>query len=282
MTEENILSQNTSSDDIKLTFLDSLKKRLGFIEGVLDVCNLKAKLVHARAEDGGRDKDLRETFDFATARAVAPLNILAEYCLPFVKVGGRFVALKGSNEETESFKGAIEKLGGELEESVSYKLPNGDKRCLVIIKKISQTPTIFPRKPKKITCKIFFAKVMSLMGWDPRYRYKILGKLIRTKEDSIFVFDLSSAEAYQNRVKGDSGTSKAPHYPEEWKNQFGIPATEHQDIQQISIFDDYTVFKIERSEENGARKDTKEDVDELGEPASDNSGSEEAAYPDPQ
>ena len=138
-------------NDIKLTFLDSLKKRLGFIEGVLDVCNLKAKLVHARAEDGGRDKDLRETFDFATARAVAPLNILAEYCLPFVKVGGRFVALKGSNEETERFKGAIEKLGGELEESVSYKLPNGDKRCLVIIKKISQTPTIFPRKPKKIT-----------------------------------------------------------------------------------------------------------------------------------
>ena len=120
------------------------------------------------------------------------------------------------------------------------------------------------RKPKKITCKIFFAKVMSLMGWDPRYRYKILGKLIRTKEDSIFVFDLSSAEAYQNKPKGESGASRAPHYPEEWKNQFGIPATEHQDIQQISIFDDYTVFKIERSEENGARKDTKEDVDELG------------------
>ena len=138
------------------------------------------------------------------------------------------------------------------------------------------------RKPKKITCRIFFAKVMSLMGWDPRYRYKILGKLIRTKEDSIFVFDLSSAEAYHNRAKGDSGTSKAPHYPEEWKNQFGIPATEHQDIQQISIFDDYTVFKIERSEEIGARKDKKEDVDELGEPARDNSGSEEAAYPDPQ
>ena len=138
------------------------------------------------------------------------------------------------------------------------------------------------RKPKKITCKIFFAKVMSLMDWDPRYRYKILGKLIRAKDDSLFVFDLSSAEAYHNRIKGEPDPSRSPHYPEEWKNQFGIPATEHQDIQQISIFDDYTVFRIERSEEIGARKDAKENVDELGEPARDYFGHEETAYPDPQ
>ena len=138
------------------------------------------------------------------------------------------------------------------------------------------------RKPKKITCKIFFAKVMSLMGWDPRYRYKILGKLIRAKDDSLFVFDLSSAEAYHNRTKGEPDSSRSPHYPEEWKNQFGIPATEHQDIQQISIFDDYTVFRIERSEEIGARKDAKENVDELGEPARDYFGPEETAYPNPQ
>ena len=120
------------------------------------------------------------------------------------------------------------------------------------------------------------------MGWDPRYRYKILGKLIRAKDDSLFVFDLNSAEAYHNRAKGESGTSRSPHYPEEWKNQFGIPATEHQDIQQISIFDDYTVFRIERSEEIGARKDAKENVDKLGEPACDNFGPEETADPDPQ
>ena len=138
------------------------------------------------------------------------------------------------------------------------------------------------RKPKKITCKIFFAKVMSLMDWDPRYRYKILGKLIRAKDDSLFVFDLSSAEAYHNRIKGEPDPSRSPHYPEEWKNQFGIPATEHQDIQQISIFDDYTVFRIERSEEIGARKDAKENVDKLGEPACDNFGPEETADPDPQ
>ena len=127
------------------------------------------------------------------------------------------------------------------------------------------------RKPKKITCKIFFAKVMSLMGWDPR-----------AKDDSLFVFDLSSAEAYHNRIKGEPDPSRSPHYPEEWKNQFGIPATEHQDIQQISIFDDYTVFRIERSEEIGARKDAKENVDELGEPACNNFRPEETAYPDPQ
>ena len=138
------------------------------------------------------------------------------------------------------------------------------------------------RKPKKITCKIFFAKVMNLMDWDPRYRYKILGKLIRAKDDSLFVFDLSSAEAYHNRAKGELDSSRSPHYPEEWKNQFGIPATEHQDIQQISIFDDYTVFRIERSEEIGARKDAKENVDELGEPARDYFGPEETAYPNPQ
>ena len=138
------------------------------------------------------------------------------------------------------------------------------------------------RKPKKITCKIFFAKVMDLMGWDPKYRYKILGKLIRTKEDSIFVFDLSSAEAYQNRTNGESGPSRSPHYPEEWKNQFGIPATEHQDILQISVFDDYTVFRIERSEEAGIRKETKENVDKPNESTGANPGSEKAAYPDPQ
>ena len=137
------------------------------------------------------------------------------------------------------------------------------------------------RKPKKITCKIFFAKVMDLMGWDPKYRYKILGKLIRTKNDSIFVFDLSSAEAYQNRVSGNPSASRAPLYPEEWKNQFGIPATEHQDIQQISIFDDYTVFKLERSEEGATRKEAKND-DELSKSAGDYSRFEETADQNPQ
>ena len=137
-------------------------------------------------------------------------------------------------------------------------------------------------KPKQITCKIFFAKVMDLMEWDPKYRYKILRKLIRTKEESIFVFDLTSAEAYQNRAKGTSGSAQAPLYPADWKNQFGIPATEHQDIQQISIFDDYTVFKIERSEENHTRKEAERNVDKSNESSCDNTGSEETTDQDTQ
>ena len=137
--------------DIKLTLLDSLQKRLGFLENVLDECSLSAQLVHSRAEDSGKDKALRETFDFATARAVAPLNVLAEYCLPFVKLGGSFIALKG-NDTTDIAQGerAVSLLGGEITDNVSYKLPNGDPRTLVIIKKISQTSTEYPRKPKKI------------------------------------------------------------------------------------------------------------------------------------
>ena len=136
-------------NDIKLTLLDSLQKRLGFLESVLDECNLGAELVHSRAEDAGNSV-LRETFDFAAARAVAPLNVLSEYCLPFVKVGGYFVALKGSGEETGSAKNAVSLLGGRIEDNVSYKLPNFDPRAMVIIKKISQTPTNYPRKPKKL------------------------------------------------------------------------------------------------------------------------------------
>ena len=135
-------------------------------------------------------------------------------------------------------------------------------------------------KPKKIACKIFFAKVMELMGWDPRYRYKILGKLMRNKGDTLFVFDLNSAEAYQNKGK-NSSASRTPLYPDDWKNQFGIPASEHQDIQQISIFDDYTVFRIERAKEY-PRKREEQNVDGNDKQTSNNSGSEEAADQDPQ
>ena len=88
------------------------------------------------------------------------------------------------------------------------------------------------------------------MGWNPEYRYKILGKLIRTKEDMLFVFDLSSAETYRNQKKGEQAATRSPIYPEDWKNQFGVPVNEHKDTMQISIFDDYAVFRIDRDEEN--------------------------------
>lgn len=139
--------------ELEFTLMDSLNKRLKFLDAVLNECELEAKLVHARAEDAGQDEDFRETYDLATARAVAPMNVLCEYCLPFVKVGGYFVALKGSNDDTADAMNAINELGGQLISNVSYKLNGEDTRSIVIVKKISQTSTKYPRKTKKISTK---------------------------------------------------------------------------------------------------------------------------------
>lgn len=140
-------------NDLDITLLDSLQKRLGFLRNVLCETGLSANTVHMRAEDGGQDKSLRETFDVATARAVAPLNVLCEYLLPFVKVGGGMYALKGQGEDIEGAKAAIELLGGSFEKEYRFELPNGDARSIVYVKKLSQTPTQYPRKTKKITAK---------------------------------------------------------------------------------------------------------------------------------
>ncbi|MBR0413187.1 MAG: 16S rRNA (guanine(527)-N(7))-methyltransferase RsmG [Eubacterium sp.] len=139
--------------DLKVTLLDSLQKRLGFLDNVLNACSLNAELIHMRAEDGGQDSSLRETFDIATARAVAPMNVLAEYLLPYVKVGGSMYALKGTGEDISASKVAVETLGGEIADEFAFELPNGDSRSIVYVKKISQTPTQYPRKSKKITTK---------------------------------------------------------------------------------------------------------------------------------
>jgi hypothetical protein len=106
------------------------------------------------------------------------------------------------------------------------------------------------RKPKSITCRIFFAKIMQLMNWDPRYRYKILGKLIRTKTDMLFVFDLQSAETYGIREDSNGNPTRTAYYPEEWKNQFGLPVEEHRKRMQINVFDRYATFSIEHEEKN--------------------------------
>lgn len=139
--------------DLCLTMMDAINKKLTFLDTAIHAIGLEANLVHARAEDSGQDKNYREMFDLATARAVAPMNVLAEYCLPFVKVGGYFVALKGSNDDTEQAKDAIATLGGEVVSNVSYKLNGTEPRSIVVVKKISQTPTQFPRKAKKISAK---------------------------------------------------------------------------------------------------------------------------------
>lgn len=136
--------------DIEVTFLDSIGKKLSFIKEFLKYAGLMGERVHDRAEVIGKDSDFRESFDVAVSRAVAPLNILAEYCMPLVKVGGLFIALKGANDETNLAEDAVEKLGGKIEEVVSLELANGDKRSVIYIRKISHTPTKYPRRSKKI------------------------------------------------------------------------------------------------------------------------------------
>ncbi|MCQ2380834.1 MAG: 16S rRNA (guanine(527)-N(7))-methyltransferase RsmG [Acidaminococcaceae bacterium] len=135
--------------DIKLFLIDSLAKRLKFLDTLVVELGLQnVTTVHARAEDAGKDKNLREQFDFVTARAVARLNVLVEFCLPLVKVGGKFVAMKGdAQDEIAEAENAIKLLGGKIAEIKNIKLPNlEDKRTLVIIEKIKTTPNKYPRK----------------------------------------------------------------------------------------------------------------------------------------
>ena len=103
------------------------------------------------------------------------------------------------------------------------------------------------RTPKQITCRMFFAKIISLMDWNPNYRYKLLGKLIRSGGELLFVFDLNNPEIFVRAVKEDGKikTARKPVFPEEWQNQFGLPVEEHQKAMQVNIFDDYAVFGLQ-------------------------------------
>ena len=139
--------------EIQFTLLDSLNKRLTFLSTVNSELGLDAKLVHSRAEVSGQEENYREKFDLATARAVASMNVLSEYCIPFVKEGGAFVALKGSNDDVSEASNAIEVLGGRLESNISYELGGTEPRTIAVVRKISQTPTQYPRKSKKISTK---------------------------------------------------------------------------------------------------------------------------------
>ena len=139
--------------DIELTLLDGLNKRLVFLNEVLKELNLTAATVHLRAEEGGQNAEHRERYDIACARAVARLNVLAEYCLPFVKKGGTFVAMKGPSAEDElaDSSTAISLLGGDTATIICEELPQNEQRSFVIIKKISQTPPKYPRNSAKIS-----------------------------------------------------------------------------------------------------------------------------------
>ena len=142
--------------EIKLTLIDSLNKRLVFLGEVCAQLGIKAELIHSRAEDGARDEKLRENFDFAVSRAVARMNVLSEYCLPYVKVGGAFCAMKGAqaNEEFKESLNAINTLGGKLENKYFFELPeNGGERAIAVVRKVKNTPQKYPRQSGKIKAK---------------------------------------------------------------------------------------------------------------------------------
>lgn len=139
-----------SQQNVNVTLLDSLNKRINFLTTVADELKLRnISCIHSRAEEFAKMKQKRENFDIATSRAVANLNVLAEYLLPFVKINGKCICMKGPNieEEIKNSKNAIKILGGKIEKVEEFNLPNTDiRRTIIIIRKEKATPKVYPRK----------------------------------------------------------------------------------------------------------------------------------------
>lgn len=136
-------------NEINITLLDSLNKRIIFLEDVIKKINLKnINAIHARVEELARNKNFREQFDIATSRAVAPLNILLEYLLPLVKENGICICMKGSNiEEIKEAKNALNILGAEIEKIEKITLPDSDiERNIIIVRKLKKTSVKYPRR----------------------------------------------------------------------------------------------------------------------------------------
>lgn len=144
-----------AGNGIKVTLFDAVNKKLDFIRYLLKELDLNADVVHIRAEEAGKMPEYREKFDFVTARAVAQLRILSEFCLPLVKVGGKFVSMKGDISDEEKVNGisAFKKLGAELYDDIHYNIHNGDARNIIIAKKISQISSKYPRNMGQISKK---------------------------------------------------------------------------------------------------------------------------------
>ena len=136
--------------ELKITLLDSLNKRIGFLNTVIDELGLEGiEALHGRAEDYAKKGQLRESYDLCVSRAVANLSTLSEYCLPYVKVGGRFAAYKSekTSDEISAAERAVSELGGRIEKCEEFVLPGTDLyRTLVVIEKIKATPGKYPRK----------------------------------------------------------------------------------------------------------------------------------------
>ena len=139
-------------DDLNFVLLDTLNKRVNFLNEAINLLDLKnIYALHGRAEDFAHKTEFRESFDVVTARAVASLKVLAEYCLPFVKIGGEFIVYKSGEVSAEILdaQNIIKTLGGEIKNVIKYDI-YGNSRSVVIIKKVSKTPPKYPRKPNQI------------------------------------------------------------------------------------------------------------------------------------
>jgi len=132
--------------DLNITLLDSARKRTDYLSAALREIGVDCAVITARSEELAHNPDYREKYGLATARAVANLPALCEYCLPFVKQDGVFFAMKGADNEAGAARAAIKLLGGEIAEVKEYALPGGDRRSLVIIRKAAQTPAEYPRR----------------------------------------------------------------------------------------------------------------------------------------
>lgn len=136
--------------ELEITLLDSLNKRINFLNEVIEQLGLKKiKAVHGRAEDYGRDREYREKYDYCVSRAVANLSTLSEYCMPYVKIGGAFIPYKSGKieEELNQAKGAVKLLGGKIEEVITFMLPKTDvERSFVVVRKKEGTSKKYPRK----------------------------------------------------------------------------------------------------------------------------------------
>jgi 16S rRNA (guanine(527)-N(7))-methyltransferase RsmG len=142
--------------DVKVTLLDSTGKKLKVVEDIAQKMGLSNyEILNMRAEDAGQKKEYREQFDFSTARAVAELRVLSEYCLPFVKQNGYFISMKGAlaEKEIENATNALKILSGQIEENFNFNLCNTGERNIIKIKKISQIPTKYPRVSAQISKK---------------------------------------------------------------------------------------------------------------------------------
>ena len=119
------------------------------------------------------------------------------------------------------------------------------------------------KKPKQITCRIFFAKIVNLMNWNPHYRFKLLGKVVRSGDEQLVVFDLTATETYPRVIKeGEKPkTSRTPVFPAEWQNQFGLPVEEHRKLLQVNIFNGYTVFGL--GDEQNTSDNAQEKMEEV-------------------